>query len=265
MRVNKRTERPASKGGPIDPATGKNIYVETGETYIRRTVNKKTGAVTEKVVPVTIKSVRLAETDDAHTLSSGTTIEKVYGDHSNRLKAMANEARLAALNTKTTPYSPSAKAAYSKEVASLNAKLNIALRNRPLERQAQVVANTVVAAKRQANPDMDAAELKKIKGQALTEARSRVGASKTQVHITESEWAAIQAGAISNNTLSKILDNADLDQVKKLATPKTEVLMTSVKQKRADAMLKSGYTQAEVADALGVSLTTLKNTMNEGA
>jgi len=240
------------QGYTINPRTGEKIHRETGATYVNargQTISKTT------------KSTKLAETKDAHTLSSGTPIEKIYADHSNSLKALANQARLASHNTKTTPYSPSAKTAYSKEVASLNSKLNIALRNAPFERQAQVFANAIVKQKRDANPDMDRSDLKKIKGQALAEARTRTGARKTKIEITDSEWAAIQAGAISNHKLSQILDNADLDVVKSLATPKRALLMTPTKTSRAHAMLASGYTQAEVAAALGVSLTTLKDSL----
>lgn len=254
VRVADRKPRTAAKGGPVDKSTGKKVYEETGSTY----VNAK-----GQTVPKTLKSKRLAETDDANTLSSGTVIEKVYADHSNKLKGLANAARKAAVNTETTPYSPSAKAAYSKEVASLDAKLNIALKNAPLERQAQVLANAVVSQKRAANPDMEAAELKKVKGQALAEARLRTGARKQRIEITDSEWAAIQAGAISNNKLNQVLNNADLDQVKQLATPKASTMMTPAKQQRAASMLASGYTQAEVADALGVSLSTLKKSASE--
>lgn len=239
----------------VDKATGKKIYRETGESYTN-------GA--GKTVFKTQRSTKLAEASNAHSLVSkdgGTKIESVYADHSNRLKALANEARKASVHTESTPYSPSAKATYHNEVASLNSKLNLALRNRPLERQAQILANTVVKAKRDANPEMDHTELKKIKAQALAEARNRTGAKKQQVHITEAEWNAIQAGAISNNKLTSILNNADLDQVKKLATPKSHLMMTSSKISLAKAMAAAGYTQAEIADHLGVSLTTLKTTI----
>lgn len=252
VRVPNRRPRSAAKGGPVDKETGKRVFESTGETF----TNAK-----GKVVLKTIKSKRLAETDDAFTLSSGTPIEKVYADHSNKLKALANGARKSAVSIRTTPYSPSAKTAYSKEVASLDAKLNIALKNSPLERQAQVLANAVVSQKRAANPDMDGSEIKKLKAQALTEARTRTGAKKQRIQLSDAEWAAIQAGAISNNKLNQILNHADLDQVKQLATPKTTVLMTTAKQARAQAMLASGYTQAEVANALGVSLTTLKTSL----
>ena len=243
------------QGFRIDPATGKKIFTPTGATTIDRRGRE---------ILRTTKSRRLAEVDDANRLSSGTTIEKVYVDHSNRLKNMANEARKQLIATKSTPYSPSARIAYSQEVASLDSKLNLAIRNRPLERQAQVLANAVVSAKRHANPDMDAAELKKVKSQALAEARTRTGAKKQHIQLTDAEWRAIQAGAISNNKLTQILNNADLDQVKQLATPKATLLMTPSKTARATAMLASGYTQSEIADALGVSLTTLKTSLKGG-
>lgn len=244
------------QGYKIDPDTGRKIFTETGASY-----TDKNG----KVVKRTTKSTKLAETDDAHTLSTGTPIEKIYADHSNRLKALANQARREMVRTKPINYSPSAKVAYAEEVKTLDAKLNLALRNSPLERQAQVLANAVVAQKRQANPDMEASEVKKIKAQALTEARLRTGAKKQQVEITDREWEAIQAGAITNNKLNQILSNADLDKVKSLATPKTAEVMKASQVNRALTMLRRGYTQAEVADALGVSVTTLKRSLSGGA
>lgn len=255
VRVEDRKGRPAAEGGPIDRATGKRVFVPTGATFVDRN---------GKLVKKTFESQRLAETGNAHTLSSGTPIEKVYADHSNRLKALANEARRRAVNTKTTTYSPSAKAAYASEVSSLRHKLNVAMRNKPLERQAQLLANATVSAKRASNPNLEPADLKKIQSQALAEARARTGAGKQRIVITPNEWAAIQAGAISNNTLNQILANTDLDSVKLLATPRTPVLMTSTKTARAKAMLSSGYTQSEIADALGVSLTTLKKEIDKG-
>jgi hypothetical protein len=252
VNVPERKPRPAAEGGGIDKATGKKVFVATGSTYVDSR---------GRTIVRTVKSRRLAETDDAHTLSSGTTIEKVYADHSNRLKDLANKARRTAVNTRSIAYSPSAKIAYAKEVSSLRANLNIAQRNKPLERQAQLLANAIVRAKQDANPDMDNAELKKIQGLALAEARARTGAGKQRIQISPQEWAAIQAGAVSNNTLTQILANADLDLVKELATPRTKIKMTDAKTNRAKSMLTAGYTQAEIADAIGVSLSTLKEAL----
>jgi hypothetical protein len=75
--------------------------------------------------------------------------------------------------------------------------------------------------------------------------------------ITDKEWEAIQAGAISDSKLSEILTHANMDVVRDHATPKDQVLMTNAKTNRAKSMLASGYTRAEVAAALGVSLSTL--------
>lgn len=254
IRVDERKARSAAKGGPIDKVTGKRVFEDTNESYVN---------AEGKVVVRKTKSTKLAETDDARTLISDmkTPIEMIYADHSNKLKALANQARLASVHTTTSKYSPSAKAAHQKEVASLDAKLNIALQNAPLERQAQVIANSIVTQKKQANPDLEPPEVKKLKSQALNAARNRTGAQKQRIQITQAEWNAIQAGAISPSKLDRILSNSDLDVIKQLATPKDQVKMTDAKTTRAAAMLASGYTQAEVADALGVSLTTLKTAL----
>lgn len=252
-RVPERRLRKASEGGPIDPVTGKKVYVETGATYTDQR---------GKTVFKTTRTTKLADTDDARTLSSGHPMEAVYADHSNRLKAMANQARLRALATTPTPVNKEAKTRYAGEVASLNAKLNIAKKNAPLERQAQAIAETIVSQKRQARPDLEPSDIKKIKNQALAEARARTGAGKQRIEISDVEWEAIQAGAVAKTTLKEILDNSDLDRVRQLATPRVDILMTPTKTARAKQMAASGATQAEIAAALGVSLTTLKNSIN---
>jgi hypothetical protein len=249
-RVPKRKPRPASEGGAIDPKTGKKVFVETGEGY---TDSKG------RFHPRIEKSTKMAETDDAFTLSSGTPMETVYAQHANGMKALANRARKAILSTPSVRYSPSAKRAYAPEVAELNAALNRALKNKPLERLAQIQANATVDKKKAANPDMEKSELKKIKGLALTEARVRVGSRKIPIVITPKQWEAIQAGAISQNKLAQILDNADLDVVKSLATPRTSTVMSTGTLARARNMLAAGYTQAEIASALGIPTSTLNS------
>ncbi len=256
-------KRKNAKAGPgktrlstatVDNATGKKLYELTGETL----PNGK---------PATFRSKKLAETDDAYTLVSqgrGTRTEQLYADHSNRLKALANEARKAVVETKTIPYQPSAKLVYSHEVASLNSKLNRALKNSPLERQAQVVANRVVAQKRRANPDMQADELKKIKGMALTEARIRTGANKELVDITDREWEAIQHGAISNHKLEQILNNTDLEKLRERATPRVNPVMTPAITARAKQMIADGYPLSDVADNLGIPVSTITSQLNRG-
>ena len=245
--------RPAKDGGPVDPATGKKKFVPTGNTYV-----DKNGQIV--VSKTKLRNMDLVE--DALQLSSGTPIERVYGEHATKLKALANKARKEAVNTKPKAYSPSAKVAYSKEVDSLNAKLNIAKKNAPLERKAQLLANIEFNAKKKATPGMDPDAIKKVKTQALRTARERTGAGKNLIKILPKEWEAIQSGAISNNKLQEILNNSDLDEVKKLATPRSKTLMTTPKIERAKAMQDRGYTSEEIANALGVSTTTLYESLS---
>lgn len=265
-KINLVKQRSAAEGGPIDKTTGEKKFASTPESFVKRTVDPNTGEVKEETVIKTVKSKKLAETNDAFTLISAksTPIEHVYANYSNSMKALANSARKEMVNTKPIPYSPSAKQIYSKEVESLTAKLNTAKKNAPLERQAQIVGATILKAKTASNPDMDSSDLKKAKSQALQEARDRVGAKKSAVTFTQSEWNAIQAGAVSTSVLKELLNNSDLDQVKELATPRTTRLVDTAKLDRAKSMLSSGYTQAEVASALGISVSTLDNALKKG-
>lgn len=257
----------------IDPRTGEKLYTLTGATYtkLRDTglinpdtgktlkepvINKKTGEPV--VVERTTTVPRMSIVADAHTLSSGTPMESIYADYANKMKALGNKARKEAIATTPTPYSPSAKVAYKDEVKSLEDKLSIAKKNAPREREAQIIANAVAAKKIQDNPGMTKEEQTKVKYQALAEARVRANAKKESVDITQNEWNAIQAGAVSTNTLTQILNNTKLDKVKELATPRqVKETMSKAKVTKAQNMLNSGYTQAEVAQALGVSVSLL--------
>jgi hypothetical protein len=251
VKVPERKARLAGKGGRIDPQTGELRWEPTNRKFKGKLVETKT--------------TELAEAKDAFSLVSGTTgtpIERLYAAHSNKLKGLANKARLDSLNTPTPKQSPSAKKVYEKERKSLDAQLSLAISNRPKERRANIIANTQMKAYRDYNPNLDKATIKKLKFQTLTEARLRTGAHKDKIVISDKEWEAIQAGAISASKLNDILNNANMDVVRDHATPKTTVLMTSAKSARASSMLASGYTRAEVAQHLGVSLSTLDKSMN---
>lgn len=238
------------KGSPIiDPKTGEQSYKEVYEEY----VDKKTG----KTKVRTQASTKMAETRDARTLSSGHPVEEAYADYANQMKSLGNRARKEMLSTGKIAYSASAKAAYQPEVDSLSAKLNVALRNAPKERQAQVIANANVAAKKKDNPDMTNAEIKKAGQQALTSARVKVGAKRKPIKLTDKEWEAIQAGAISENKLKQIINNVNIDELRQRATPRTTTSLSSAKISKISSMNASGYSIAEIAQALGVSTSTV--------
>lgn len=256
--------------GTIDADTGKVSYKETGRTYeeIKKVTNKTTGEVTYektgKIVPATTKVKLLNEVDDVHSLSSGTLQEKAYADYANNMKALANEARKEYKGTGNIVYSSTAKTTYQEEVNHLNAQLGLALMNAPRERQAQAIANSTIKAKVQSNNITDKNEIKKIGQQAIYDARATVGASgkENRITISDREWEAIQAGAITDSKLSQILRYADADEVRQRATPRTTSVMTSAKQDKLQAMANSGYTNSEIAEALGVSSSTVVKYLN---
>ena len=231
-------------------------YDKESKSYI------STGKPVKEVIKEnTKKTTKMQLVSDAYELSSGTPKENLYADYANKLKALANKARSEAEKIGPLQKSSSAAQLYSKEVASLNAKLNVALKNSIHERKAQLITDVIVKAKQRDNPDMDDDELKKIRTQALAESRARTGASKrnTMIDISDREWEAIQARAMSSTKITQILNNADLDKIKQRATPRQENVLSDVQISRIKNMVRSGYSQSEIADALGISASTVSN------
>ena len=239
-------------GSPrIDLETGKQYWPE--DKIVRETYTDKNGK--ERVR--TKKSTQMAEVDDAYILSTGTRQENAYADYANYMKALANEARKTMLQTKDISYSPAAKVTYQQEVDSLNSKLNIAIKNKPREQLAQAQANAMVAEKRKQDPDLNQKELKKLRQQSLVQARINTGAKRDPFPVTEKEWEAIQAGAISANKLTQILQYMNDDQLKQYTTPYSSKEISPTKQQKIIAMSAQGYTASEIAKATGVSTTTV--------
>ena len=203
------------------------------------------------------KSTQMAEAKDAMTLSSGTKQENAYANYANYMKSLANEARKAMLSTGRAKFSASAKQTYRNEVDDLMAQYNEAQKNRPRERQAQLLASNKVKAIQQSNPDLGKDELKKVKNTALKEARIQVGAKRTPIKVTDKSWEAIQNGAVSDSALSSMLKYMDSDDLRKRATPRATRELSSSKQSLIRTMKASGYTNDEIANRLGVSTSTV--------
>lgn len=243
-------------------------------------VNKRTGETTVVTKNRTQKTTNMADTNDARTLISDadTPMERAYADYANRMKDLANKARIEVSTAGKIAYSAKAKSTYQTEVKSLNDKLNTAELNRPRERQAQLKANAEVQRKvnaaklaiKKEYPNATNAEVnklvrkkidtKKVGQQALTRYRTEVGSVKRRdrnIKITDREWEAIQAGAISENVLNKILANTDVDDLKQRAMPRSTTTLSTAKINRIQAMRASGKTLNEIANALNVSASTI--------
>ena len=239
-----------------DPSTGKKVrvYASDGDLLdVKETVRQQ-------------KSTKMAEAKDAYELTSGGSrehpgypMEKVYAEFANSMKNLGREARREWMRTGNLEYHPEAYKQYKAEVDSLNNKLANALSNAPYERQAQLMANRTMAIKKFENPGMSKDEQKKKRGQAIVAARIKLDSRKPQIDISEAEYQAIKAGAISESKLKKIMDNADIDSLRKQATPKATKTITPNMEALAKSMAATGATQAEIADRLGISRSSVYN------
>ena len=234
----------------VDPKTNKVTFTN------------KDGSISYKVKKQGQQSTNMAETNDAHTLVSKYKypMELLYADYANSMKALANEARKEMVYTNKRQYSSAAAKKYKDEVQSLKNKLDNALSNAGREREAQRRSNVELQTKFAADPTMKSADKKKAAQQAITKYRNEVGAikrSNRNIIITDKEWEAIQAGAISETQLKKILNNADPDVLRDKATPRTRTQVSQAKINKIRQMSKSNYSLAEIAEACGVSVSTV--------
>lgn len=203
-------------------------------------------------------SSRMAEAKDARELLSNnpSEIEQAYAVYANHMKALANEARKESLSVQPIKYSPEAKRTYSKEVKELDEALVKAKKNAPRERQAQLLATSIINAELDKHPEYESDDRRKLRGQALNDARAKTGAKKNRIEFTERQWQAINSGAISDSKLKQLLDNADKDSYMQLALPKKNAISDS-KRNTAQSLYNAGWTQEQIADFLGISQSSV--------
>lgn len=266
---------------------GSLIYkVADDVSYTVKSVNKRTGEVTTTTKYKHQKSTQMGEVDDAYELISkgNTPMERAYADYANGMKGLANKARVESSKAGKIAYSKQANTIYKAEVDSIMGKLSNAERNKPRERQAQIMANAEVSRKvsvvreklRKENPTLTEKEInklvnkeidvKKTSQKALSNARTKVGSVSRRdrsIEITDKEWEAIQAGAISENYLNRILNNADIDKLRERATPKTTTKPSQAKINKMKRMAGSNYSLEEIARACGVSVSTVSKYIKE--
>ena len=230
-------------------------------TYQVKKINKRTGEVTLETRVQKQKSTRMAETDDAYTLVSKgrNPKELAYADYANTMKALANEARKELIATGKINHSTQAKSTYQKEYDSLMAKLNNAELNKTRERAAQRMANAEITSKIRSN-QLEKGDVKKASQQALTKYRNEVGSiarKKRNIEITDKEWEAIQAGAISESKLKRILNNTDADKLRERAMPSSTTKLSTARVNKIKSMSASNYTLNQIAEACGCSVATV--------
>lgn len=262
--VNTKYKKDGSPNPLYDPSKpeGSLIYKTADDLHYTYTkINKRTGEVVTKTGTRHQKSTKMAETDDAYSLVSEAKhpMELLYADHANSMKAMANKARLEEIATGKIEYDKNAKKVYQKEYDSLMTKLNNAELNTAKERAAQRAANASVQAKI-ASGQIEKKESKKAGTRDLIKYREEYGAVSRKdrnIIITDKEWEAIQAGAISETKLTRILNNADIDELRQRATPKTVNTLSTAQINRIKALSNSNYSINEIAKIMGKSTSTV--------
>ena len=256
------------KYAKVNKETGEKEWVNSNRTYKKYNKDENGNVISVKEYKYKSKSTKMAEVKDAFQLSSGTKVENAYAEYANSLKALANRARKEAIFIKPMQTSKEAKQLYSEEVKSLEYKLNKALSNAPKERAAQLKAASAVQEKKlyfkNKGEEYTKESMTKEAQRALTSGRIKYGAKMSgekgsSIKITPKEWEAIQKGAVTSNMLKKILNYTDKDLIKQLATPKDTFKLSSAKEARIQAMLNNGFTIQEIADATGVSVSTVSN------
>lgn len=251
----------------------KNKYNKELEEYKRIKSRDPNAKVSRPTFPSEVEGVKLKEVErtqevskmshakDARELISqhNTPMENIYANYANGMKQMALDARKEARATGNMVRDPVAAKTYANEVASIKEKIRISQSNAPKERQAQAIAAKKMEIYLKENDDLTKEQIKKKRNKVLAEARATTGTNRIRVELTPKEVEAIQNGAISNATMLDIFNNGDQDSLKKAFTPKKQRGMSTTQKNRAKRMLAQGYTQADVADALGVSVTTILN------
>lgn len=245
----------------------KSVDLGNGKKTFGEVVTNKAGDISYRVKKRTQKSTKMAETDDAYTLVSPMQNPKelAYADYANTMKSLANQARKEMMSAGKTTYSKDARAKYMAEYDSLMRKINDAQLNATRERAAQRLANAEVKSKIEGNENIERGDIKKMGQQALSKYRDAVGSiprRKRNIEITDREWEAIQAGAISETQLKQILANTDADKLRQRAMPKSSTTLNNAKIKRAKALASNGYTLNEIARKLGISTSAVSDYLN---
>lgn len=245
----------ATVGGKIKQDKTGNYYYDRGTGKDAKEIYVNTG----NTKPIMQKIPKMEYYKDARQLLSDNPneIEKTYADYANHMKAMANQARKEYKRLQIEEkqkIDPVARKQYVSEVASLEAKLTEADKNRPRERMAQLLTNSRVNAALADDPEKydSAEEKKKLRGQVLKQARIDCGAQKQRVTFTDAEWEAIQKHAIGETKLMKLLDNADSEEYTARALPR-ESRISDSKKALVQAYYSAGYSYEQIAAMTGVS------------
>ena len=259
--IDKRVGQPK-----VDKETGEWIYTTAPDDKLYWT-DYKTGKVNkyQERVPAMSLVKNAYELMSNPDPAKANKKEVIYADYANALKAMANEARkLAWYGLEEYQYSKEAAAEYAAEVSSLMSKINLANRNTPRERLANLQAVALKEKIIDEHPELkertdeNKKKLKKIAQQAIVEKRSEFNAKRVKFDITEREWEAISKHALDKQSLEKIFKYGNEKQIRQYSTPKENSrALTNAQINLIKNYVSNGWSYAEIAAAMGISKSTV--------
>lgn len=193
--------------------------------------------------------------------------EALYAKHSDELKEMARLARKEARNLPSDVVDLHAKKQYKDEVESIKNKLKTKEINSIKEKQATIDATLAIRENVRTQDYPDKKEYTKMASRVLAASREKYGKEKYKVSITDKELSAIEAHAITKTDIEKLvmsMDDASLERFQnRIVSKNTKTGLTPGQQALIKSKLKTGmYTQQEIADSFGVSLSTIRNIIN---
>ena len=250
---------------------GELIWKETGKQYSSKDA-KGNWVKKDKMIEVS----RMDTVSDAHQLVSDKKwpIELAYADYANKMKSLAQRARKEAIATENTPYSAAAAKVYSNEVQELK---NMAARNKmnaPRERMAIIYTDLKTKQAKENNPELyyDKDKFKKMKSRYLAEGRALYSARRETKPLTDRQWEAINAGAVSPTLFSEVISGIDSKSLKEMAMPKKQAISLTPNERKQIQSLANrtrangtkAYTTAEIAQKFGVSASTVSSILSEG-
>ena len=261
-------QRAPFRESDIDPETGEIKTRLTGKTITKMVGKDANGKpIYQKTDQLKTEEIPAGKLySNLHDLSTGTPKEEAYANFGNKLKAMGNLARKLYLSTEDTPYSPEANAKYKKEWDQVTAQLQAINKAKPLERRAQRLAGAQIESiRRSSTTELSWKETKalykKYGTRYLNEARTEVGKPRgkdLQIHLTDRQKEAIDAGAFRKTTVKQIFQHCDPKELREWAIPSSGVQLSASKQAHIKALSASGYSPFEIANMLQISSSTVE-------
>ena len=253
---------PRRKGGMIINDDG-TVWYRTAPDSERFYTDKKTGKTKELTTEIP-KMMSVTNAEDLMSVSRQ-PIERAYASFANEMKALAQEARRIYKSTPDTEYNKQVYLTYKNDLDTLMENVKAAESNKLRERTAVAKANASIQQKmamwKAAHPEASRTEYKaqkkKIGDREMKVARNEANAKRAKIHITDSQWDAIQQGGLNKTSFLRLMRYADRDEVKSRAMPRTWNELSSAKQSRIQALRQSGYTNEEIADQIGCSVSTV--------